>query len=120
MNEYIIRELTGDPDKLFALMEYSGMGVFHFGESFLHVLRGEAGWFLIAHEAGSETYVKKHLADDGALRLAAEEAENLYHVDGRLRHGIYTLINALEAEILKHDRASAQRCRQRQEGVRTS
>ena len=37
-----------------------------------------------------------------------------------LAYGIYTLINALEEEILKHDRASAQRCRQRQEGVRTS
>lgn len=118
MNEYIIRELTGDPEKLFALLEYSGMGVCCFGETFLHILRGGTGWFLFAHKPGSETYVKKFFGDDYALRRAVGGAEYLCHVDGRLMHSIYTLINAVEVEILAHNHsAAALRCRQIQGGM---
>ena len=119
MNEYMIRELTGSPEKLFALLERGGMGVLYDAGGFLYVLRGEAGWFLLAHEPGNPTFVKELMTDDSALRRAAWRAENLYHVDGWLRHDIYTLISALEEEILSHNPNLLARMRsQKQEGVR--
>ena len=109
MNEYCIRELTGDPETLFALLEHSGMGVLYDAETFLYVLRGDAGWFLLSHAPGSDVFVKELLPDDSALRRAAGGAARLYHVDGRLMHGIYTLIAALEEEITAHIRMEAVR-----------
>ena len=109
MNEYSIRELTGNPERLFALLERNGMGVLYGEESFLFVLRGEAGWFLLSHAPGSDVFVKELLTDGGALRRAAAGAAGLYHVDGRLMHGIYALIAALEEEITAHIRMEAGR-----------
>ena len=119
MNEYMIRELTGSPEKLFALLERGGMGVLYDAGGFLYVLRGEAGWFLLAHEPGNVAFVKELLTDGSALRRAAGRAENLYHVDGYLMHDIWTLMIALEAEILSHRRAVMPQHGQRQKGVRT-
>jgi len=102
MKEYMIRELTGDPETLFSLLERSGMAVLFHRGSFLYVLRGQAGWFLLAHEPGKKEYVKKYLPHEGKLRETALRAEALFHVDGVLRHDLYTLTAALEQEILRH------------------
>ena len=102
MKEYLIRELTGDPETLFALLERSGMAVLFHQGSFLYVLQGQAGWFLLAHEPGKREYVKKYLPHDRALWETALGADALFHVDGVLRHDVYTLTAALEQEILRH------------------
>ena len=109
MKEYMIRELTGDPDKLFTLLERSGMAVLYHQGCFLYVLRGAAGWFLLSHQPGQKEYVKKLLIHDKALRQTALGAEALFHVDGVLRHDLYTLTAALEKEILRHGIAAPQR-----------
>lgn len=41
MSEYIIRSLSGRPERLFVLLEKSGMAVMELEDCFLYVLQGE-------------------------------------------------------------------------------
>ena len=103
MSEYIIRPLSGRPERLFVLLEKSGMAVMELEDCFLYVLQGEKeGWFVMSHVRGAADYACKYFAEPEGLWLTALRAKRLFHVDGFLRHDIDTLIAALEEEIEAH------------------